>query len=268
MPPTTISRGDIQLGANHTFKIIEPEVAAEVTPVPLATSTAGVVTMTAMPYSACTTCHSRPDDTQAVWLQNTLDDRQAAMHNWDADVTAALSAAAKRLGFAGADRATRIANANAALNAIKAKGGKWNAAQVNFQKSFTNQSYIVSEGSWGIHNWDYARTVILKALDEARAVTSTSVITIKASPTSVKINKKVKFTGKVSTSTTGKVTIQVKSGKSWKKAAKAVSLKRAGTYSVSIKLTKKGTFHYRAVFPHSAKQLGGHSKTIKVVVKK
>ena len=33
MPPTTISRGDIQLGANHTFKIIEPVVAAGVAPV-------------------------------------------------------------------------------------------------------------------------------------------------------------------------------------------------------------------------------------------
>jgi len=28
----------------------------------------------------------------------------------------------------------------------------------------------VSEGSWGIHNWDYARTVILKALEQARSV--------------------------------------------------------------------------------------------------
>jgi len=273
MPPTTLSRGDIQLGANHTFKIIEPDVAAAVTPVPLRTTTpvptaAPVVENITMPYSACSTCHSRPDDPDATWLQNTLDDRQAAMHNWDDQVTSALSAAAKRLGFKGANRATQIANANAALNAIKDKGGKWNAAQLKSQRSFTNKMYVVSEGSWGIHNWDYARTVILKALDEARAVTATSVINIKASPRSVKMKKTVKFTGKVTTSTTGKVTIQVKSGKSWKKTAKPVSLKGAGTYSVSIKMTKKGTFHFRAVFPANAKQRGGTSASIKVVVKK
>jgi hypothetical protein len=28
----------------------------------------------------------------------------------------------------------------------------------------------VSEGSWGIHNWEYARTVILKALEQAKSV--------------------------------------------------------------------------------------------------
>ncbi len=33
MPPTTLSRGDIQLGANHTFDIIEPADATAVTPV-------------------------------------------------------------------------------------------------------------------------------------------------------------------------------------------------------------------------------------------
>lgn len=167
MPPTTISRGDKQLGANHTFKIIEPDVAAGVTPVPLKTTTPSpgaspVVTNTTMPFSACTTCHGRPNDEAATWLQGTLDDRQEAMHAWNDRVTTALKAAAKRLGY------KSTAAANTAINKIKPS--KWSKGQKAFQKSFTNQSYIVAEGSWGIHNWDYARTVILKALEQAKSV--------------------------------------------------------------------------------------------------
>jgi len=93
------------------------------------------------------------------------------------------------------------------------------------------------------------------------------VITIKASPKSVKKNKRVTFKGSVTTSTTGKVTLQVKkSGGSWK-TAKTVSLKGAGSYSVKIKMTKKGAFYYRAVFHASATQLGGSSTKVKVKVK-
>jgi hypothetical protein len=157
MPPTTISRGEKQLGANHTFKIIEPDVANSVTAV-----TSSGVTFSSMPFSACTTCHSRPNDDAATWLQSNLDNRQAAMHSWNDQVTTALTKAAKRLGF------KSTAAANTAINKIKPS--KWSRGQRAFQKSFTNQSYIVSEGSWGIHNWDYARTVILKALEQAKSV--------------------------------------------------------------------------------------------------
>jgi hypothetical protein len=156
MPPTTLSRGEKQLGANHTFKIITPAVAAGVTPV-----TSGALTTT-MPFSACTTCHSRPGDDAAMWLQDTLTDRQTAMHSWNDQVTTALTAAAKRLGF------KSTAAANTAINKKPMK--KWTAGQRAFQKSFTNQSYVVSEGSWGLHNWEYARTVILKALEQAKSV--------------------------------------------------------------------------------------------------
>ena len=245
---------------NHVFAIVTPDQSVSQT-----TTTA--TGFQPMPSSSCTTCHSRPGDEQATWLQSTLDDRQAAMKAWDAQVTTALSAAAVRLGFTGTDAAAKIANANAALNAKKTAGGTWKTSQLNFQKAFTNQQYVESEGSWGIHNWDYARTVILKAKDEALAVTATSVITIKASPKSVKKNKRVTFKGSVTTSTTGKVTLQVKkSGGSWK-TAKTVSLKGAGSYSVKIKMTKKGAFYYRAVFHASATQLGGSSTKVKVKVK-
>jgi hypothetical protein len=167
MPPTTFNRGAVLLGANHTFRIIEPEVAAAVTPVPLSTTTptpgaSPVVNYITMPFSACTTCHSRQGDPDATWLQDTYDDRQAAMHKWNDQVTVALTAAAKRLGY------KSTAAANTAINKKPPK--LWTAGQKAFQKSFTNQTYIVSEGSWGIHNWDYARTVVLKALEQARSV--------------------------------------------------------------------------------------------------
>ena len=167
MPPTTVSRGSVQLGANHTFKIIEPEVAAEVSPIPFRTTTptpgaSPVVAYTTMPFSACTTCHSRPNDEAATWLQDTLTYRQEAMHRWNDQVTAALTVAAKKLGF------KSTAAANTAINKKPVK--KWTKNQMRFQKAFTNQSYVVAEGSWGIHNWDYARTVILTALSQARSV--------------------------------------------------------------------------------------------------
>jgi len=140
---------------NHTFKIITPESAAS-------QETTTATGVQAMPYSACTTCHSRPNDPAATWLQETLDNRQEAMKSWDAQVTKALTAAAKRLGF------KSTAAANTAIN--KKPMRKWTKGQMAFQKAFTNQKYIESEGSWGIHNWDYARTVILTALSEARSV--------------------------------------------------------------------------------------------------
>ena len=158
MPPTTVSsRAGVELGANHTFKIIEPEVAANVKSL-----TVGSRTFTEMPFSACSTCHSRPNDQPAMWVQDTLTYRQEAMHRWVDQVTAALTKAARKLGY------KDIATANAAINKKPMK--TWTKNQMRFQKSFTNQSYVVSEGSWGIHNWDYARTVVLTALDQARAV--------------------------------------------------------------------------------------------------
>lgn len=157
MPPTTVSgHGGVQLGANHTMDIIMPQVAADTVPVSIGGYTGP------MPFSACTTCHSRTGDQDATWLQDTIDQRQADMHAWYDRVTAALTKAAKRLGY------KNTAAANTAINKIPMK--KWTNGQMNFQKAFTNQTYIGSEGSWGIHNWQYARDVILTALDQANAV--------------------------------------------------------------------------------------------------
>jgi hypothetical protein len=167
MPPTTYSRGSAQLAGNHTFKIIEPDTAADASPIPVSTTTPSpsatpVITYAGMPFSACTTCHSRPGDQAATWLQDTLTYRQEAMHRWNDQVTVALTKAAKKLGF------KNTAAANTAIN--KKPMNKWSKNQMRFQKAFTNQSYVVAEGSWGIHNWDYARTVILTALSQAKSV--------------------------------------------------------------------------------------------------
>ena len=117
-----------------------------------------------MPYSACTTCHSRPKATRrprSCRTRSTIARKPCTPGTTRS--TAALTAAAKRLGF------KSTAAANTAINKIKPTK-KWSKGQRAFQKSFTNQYYIQSEGSWGIHNWDYARTVILKALEQARSV--------------------------------------------------------------------------------------------------
>ena len=161
MPPTGWDRHGLvpATGANHTFTIIEPAVAAEaLTTKPFVTTG----TKLPMPFSACTTCHSRPDDEAASWLQPKMDARQKAMRAWNDKVTVELTRAARRLGF------ESIAKANSAIN--KKPMVRWTRGQKAFQKSFTNQTYIVSEGSWGIHNWDYARSVILKALEQAKSV--------------------------------------------------------------------------------------------------
>ena len=161
MPPTGWVRHGLvpATGANHTFTIIEPAVAAEaLTTKPFVTTG----TKLPMPFSACTTCHSRPDDEAATWLQPKMDARQKAMRAWNDKVTVELTRAARRLGF------ESTAKANSAIN--KKPMVRWTRGQKAFQKSFTNQTYIVSEGSWGIHNWDYARSVILKALEQAKSV--------------------------------------------------------------------------------------------------
>ena len=264
MPPTGYNNFDGSVGtaANHVFKIIQPMDAVGAT---ATVSLAGVPTSVNMPYSACSKCHSRPGDEQALWIQSTLTDRQDAMKTWDAQTTSLLGAAAVKLGFTGADDATKIANANSALNAIGQS--KWTASQLNFQKAFTNQQYIESEGSWGIHNWEYARTIILKAQDEAKAVSTVKVVTLKASATSVKKNATVKFTGQINTSATGSVTIQKKTGSGSWKNWKTVSLNATGAYSASLKMTSKGTFYFRTKFAASATQVGGTSAQVKVVVK-
>ena len=85
MPPTTISRGVVQLGGNHTFNFITPRDAVEASPVPYVTSAAvaiatatpvpggtpvvtssAVATWDSMPFSSCSTCHANNNGVKAT----------------------------------------------------------------------------------------------------------------------------------------------------------------------------------------------------------
>ena len=144
MPPTTISRGSVQLGANHTFKIIEPEVGrrSHADPGPHDHAAPALAGRRATPP-----CRSRPaPPATAVRTTRPLrgcrtrsTDRQEAMHAWNDQVTAALTKAAKRLGF------KSTAAANTAINKKPMK--KWTKGQMAFQKAFTNQTYVVAKAA-------------------------------------------------------------------------------------------------------------------------
>ena len=219
MPPTSVSRGSVQLGGNHTFNIIEPEVALEASPIPMVTTSAvataspsGTITTTntvtwdAMPMSACSTCHSNnngvrstpvpvstttatpnptasplrvtvtinqnanqsawgnnPGGDRGLWLQDTIEQRQTWTKSMVGDGVATgaggfpvtgkvgdvLQTAAGNMGFA---------NAQEAYDAFMAiPANQWITAQRAFLSSFTNVEFVTSEGSFGLHNWDYSR---------------------------------------------------------------------------------------------------------------
>ncbi len=84
MPPTSVSRGSVQLGGNHTFTIITPQDAVDALPIPMATTTTAptatptpagsatavatttvTITQDGMPFSACSTCHNNNNSIKA-----------------------------------------------------------------------------------------------------------------------------------------------------------------------------------------------------------
>jgi hypothetical protein len=245
MPPTTLSRGEKQLGANHTFKIIMPSVAAAVDPV-----TSGALTTT-MPYSACTTCHSRPGDDAAVWLQDTIDQRQEWTKAKIVEIHDELAAGAVRLGYA--DEAA----AHTALVAIPAADRTF--GQTNFLKAFTNVGFVESEGSYGLHNWDYSREIVNVALNQAKAVEAVQpaprkwVVSLRVSKDSISKGQKVFFRGVVQTgwgfTGKGKITLQRRmSGQSWRNW-KTQTLASNGTYDIQQRLNFTGKWYFRASMP-------------------
>jgi hypothetical protein len=305
MAPTSYSRGAVQLGGNHTFKIITPDEANEATPVPILTTSATVagtpkvvtstVTYDVMPYSACSTCHSRttqlaprptatatavdtpsagtntvtisqiaagaqvyspttntwtPGGDRAQWLQDTIDQRQAWTAAKIVEIHAQLKTAAQYLGYA--DEAA----AQEALVAIAEADRTFE--QTNFLKAFTNVGYVESEGSLGIHNWDYSRMIVNTALAEAKAASVSPtprkwVVTLKASKKSIRVNQKVKIRGLVldgwGLAGKGTLTIQRKLGKgAWKKWS-TVKLQTGGKYGKTLKMTRKGTWKIRGLMP-------------------
>jgi len=261
MPPTSYGQSKPQLGGNHTFKIITPQVAADVQPQNLGLSAAPVI----MPYSACSTCHSRPGDNSALWLQDTIDQRQSWTKAKIVDIHNALAAAARRFGYA--DEVT----ARNALVAIQAASRTTD--QTTFLKAFTNVGYVESEASFGIHNWDYSRAIVNTALVEAQSVKAAPKpwrITFKISKASVTVDHKVKFSGTVKTSAmapgAGLVTIQKKVKGHWK-AWRTAKLNSKGGFAKTVKMTNKGTFYFRDLMPAHASNLKKASKSHRLVVK-
>ena len=280
MPPTSYSRGSAQLGGNHTFQVIMPGVSVSVSPVPVST-TAGVVKTATMPFSACSTCHAKPGDANATYLQPTIDARQKQMHDLYDKVGLELQDAGKRLGYTSPPAGTvpgggsstdpdDVASydnwVNGELN--KLAPNTWTSAQLLWQKAFTNWTYIPAEGSWGIHNNAYDLVVIDTALNQAMAVSTTipQTVTLKLSPSTISVNTTVTYSGTVSPATAGKVQIQRKASNgvynTWKTAAQS-----GGKFSIKVKMTAKGTFYFKAFLPADAPYKGGTSAIMKLVVK-
>jgi hypothetical protein len=328
MAPTSISRGSVQLGGNHTFTIIKPEDAAEASPIPYATATAvatatptpggtpvitttRTVTWDSMPFSACSTCHNNDDSVadrpeaisttratptpdasplrvnvtvdqlaegspvanmaggdKAMWLQDTIDQRQSWTHAKIDQIYDVLDAAAMDAGYA---------DYNAARNALVAiPSNEWTTAQRAFLSAFTNVEFVESEGSFGIHNWDYSRAIVNTALSQARIAESGIIVrmpwkvTFKASKTSVKAGGKVTYSGTVKTAKgvpgSGKVKIMKRVGGVWK-VWKSKTLTASGSYKLTIKMTAKGKFYLRAYMPANSLNLGAYSPYKRVTVK-
>jgi hypothetical protein len=282
------------------------------TNVPVITTTV-TTTQASMPYSACSTCHDNNTKAAQVitsttatpnpaanpllvnvtvlqqaaggdkglWLQDTIEQRKAWTISMVGDGTSTdtvpiagkvgdtLDAAAAHLGFADKDSAYE-----AFLNTPEATR---TTAETNFLKAVTNAEYVVSEGSFGIHNWDYSRIIVNTALAEANSALTGQVVkmpwlvTLKLSKTSVKSGASVKFSGTVMTSKgvvgTGKVKIMKRVKNVWKNW-KDATLNASGGFSKSITLEAKGTFYIRAVKAADASNLQGSSTpAIKLVVK-
>jgi hypothetical protein len=269
MPPTSYGRGTPQLGGNHTFKVIYPVVAANAT----STAAAGL----AMPYSSCSTCHSRPanvtnpastPDPLATGMQQIADTHQATMHAWYDTVTKDLQAAGARMGFVqpASSTATYISWLNSTLNDKGA--ANWTPDELKWQQAYTDWSYTAAEGSWGIHNYSYSLLTIQTADTLANQAGKTpQTLTLKLSKTSVKKNTKVTFSGTVSPVTGGTVQIQKKNSSgvfvNWKSATLS-----GGKYSVKVKMTSKGTFYFKAFLAPNPSYAGGTSGQVKLVVKK
>ncbi len=205
MVPTDYDRNGVPMtGANHVFKVVEPEVAAE----SLSTANIGPTgdsVKRPLPASSCTLCHGRSSDPYATYLTGTFENRRTQMQTWDEEVGVELTAAAGRLGYAATETESAIAVANAAINGKDQ--ADWNASELAFQSAFTNRSYIESEGSWGIHNWSYATAVIQKAMAQAKSVKAVITDVTITSPRVTAPNGTAVLTYGESTTISGKVVL-------------------------------------------------------------
>jgi len=247
MPPTTTS----PRGGNHTFQIIEPEVASEARVNPIVTTTP----TPRMPYSSCSGakgCHTRPNEPYALYLQDTIEQRQEWTHARVDAIHNELDAAAVRLGYA--DEAA----ARTALVAIPEADRTF--GQTNFLKAYTNVGFVESEGSFGLHNWDYSRAIVNTALNQAKAAEANPpqprkwVVSFRVSRNTITKGQKVFFRGAVldgwGFTGKGKVTLQRRmGGQSWRNW-KTQTLASNGTYDIQQNLNfAKGKWFFRVSMP-------------------
>jgi hypothetical protein len=266
MPPTSYNSSGTsrQLGGNHTFTIIEPEVAAEVQP---------FEELETMPYSACSTCHggNAPGDPLATYLQPRIEQRQSWTKTKIDQIWNELDKAAVNLGYADVDAA------HAAL--VAKPESDWSNAERLFLSSFTNVEFVDSEGSYGIHNWAYSVRIVNTAMAQAKSVASPEprkyIVGLNrvSKYNKVRRNAKVPFKGTVQTgwglAAQGKVILQIKikrgSWKNWHRPA----LNSNGTYAKTFRMkVKKGTWYVRAKMPgDGALNKTGYSRYWKIIVR-
>jgi nitrate reductase cytochrome c-type subunit len=257
MPPTAAGTSHgANLGANHTFTIIEPEVAATVDDGP-------------MPYSACSTCHGRASDPLATYLQGTIEQRQSWTKAKIAAIWDELDAAAVKLGYADTDAA------HTDLTAMPE--ADWTNSQRLFLSSFTNVEFVDSEGSYGIHNWAYSVRIVNTAMNQAKAVTAPTprkyFATLTASSKKVRKNQKVRFKGAVQTgwniAASGKAVklLRKKKGHSWR-TWKKFTVSNNGSFSKAYRMTARGTWYFKIKVPgDGGLNLTNYSRYRKVVVR-
>jgi plastocyanin len=154
----------------------------------------------------------------------------------------------------------------------------WTTTVRAFLSSFTNVEFVESEGSFGLHNWDYSREIVNVAMMQAKVAQSGVIVkapwrvTLKMSKANVRAGTKVKFTGTVKTSKgvagAGTVRIMRRISGTWQVWLKG-RLNSSGNYSITQKLTRTGTFRIRAFMPANSTSLGAYSSpSLKLVVRR
>ena len=218
-------------------------------------------------YSSSTNVWS-PGGDRALWLQDTIEQRQEWTKAKIAAIWAVLDAVAVDNGYA---------DAGAARDALVEKPqNTWTTTVRAFLSSFTNVEFVESEGSFGLHNWDYSREIVNKAMMQAKIAESGVLVklpwkvTFKISKSSIKAGAKVTFSGTVKTAKgvagAGTVKIMKRVSGVWK-VWQRTSLKANGSYKLTKKMTTKGNFYLRGLMPADSLNLTGQSKQIKLVVK-
>ncbi|MFE5039263.1 hypothetical protein [Streptomyces sp. NPDC056683] len=90
---------------------------------------------------------------------------------------------------------------------------------------------------------------------------SAASVTVKASPTTVKVGHSVRFTGRTSGIPTGaSVRLQQEMDGKWSTLKESTTVKKGNAYLLSTRPTSKGTQHYRVMVGKT------HSDTVTVTV--